>query len=207
METLTPSPATCEVWSVIKFLNAQSIVPIEIHRQLCQVYGPNIMSKQMVRRWCRRFSEGRQSVHDEECSGRLFLINVNLVELVLQRVMENRRFTITELSSQVPQISRFLLNDMAKKYLLFQKLCVRWVPKSLTPEHKIQHLGAALTFLQRYHDDGNEFLDRMVADDETWIWYFPPETKQQSLHWRIPCQDEIQTDAVGAESDVYSVMR
>ena len=35
----------CEVWSVIKFLNAQSIAPIEIHCQLCQVYGPNIMSK------------------------------------------------------------------------------------------------------------------------------------------------------------------
>ncbi|GFX61920.1 hypothetical protein TNCV_3777311 [Trichonephila clavipes] len=26
------------------------------------------MSKQMVRRWCRQFSEGRQSVHDEDCS-------------------------------------------------------------------------------------------------------------------------------------------
>ncbi|KAJ4437008.1 hypothetical protein ANN_17140 [Periplaneta americana] len=55
--------------SVIKFFNAQTIAPIEIHQQLCQVYGPNIMSKQMVCRWCRQFSEGRQSVHDEERSG------------------------------------------------------------------------------------------------------------------------------------------
>ncbi|KAJ4431736.1 hypothetical protein ANN_20338 [Periplaneta americana] len=63
MEALIPSPAACEVRSVIKFFNAQNIAPIEIHRQLCQVYGPNIMSKQMVRHWCRQFSEGRQSVH------------------------------------------------------------------------------------------------------------------------------------------------
>ncbi|GFT46387.1 hypothetical protein TNCV_3127311 [Trichonephila clavipes] len=28
------------------------------------------MSKQMVRRWCRQYSEGRHSVHDEERSRR-----------------------------------------------------------------------------------------------------------------------------------------
>ncbi|KAJ4435024.1 hypothetical protein ANN_23597 [Periplaneta americana] len=38
-----------EVRLVIKFLNAQGIAPIEIDRQLCQVYGPNVMSKEMVR--------------------------------------------------------------------------------------------------------------------------------------------------------------
>jgi hypothetical protein len=52
MEALIPVPADCEVRSVIKFLNALSIAPIEIHRQLYRVYGPNVMSKQMVRRWC-----------------------------------------------------------------------------------------------------------------------------------------------------------
>ena len=38
MDALIPAPADCEVRSVIKFLNAQSIAPIEIC-QLCQVYG------------------------------------------------------------------------------------------------------------------------------------------------------------------------
>ncbi|GFW96793.1 hypothetical protein TNCV_2159291 [Trichonephila clavipes] len=55
------------------------------------------MSKQIVHRWCRQFSKGRQSVHDEERSGRSSLVNVDLVR---QRVMQNRRFTITALSSQ-----------------------------------------------------------------------------------------------------------
>ena len=39
MEALIPVPADCKVRSVIKFLNTQSTAPIEIHRQLCQVYG------------------------------------------------------------------------------------------------------------------------------------------------------------------------
>ena len=38
-ETLIPVPTDCEVRSLIKFLNAGSITPVEIHRQLCQVYG------------------------------------------------------------------------------------------------------------------------------------------------------------------------
>ena len=36
MKALIPAPANCEVLSVIKFLNAQSIAPIEIHSQLCE---------------------------------------------------------------------------------------------------------------------------------------------------------------------------
>ena len=39
MEALIPAPADCEMWSMITSLNSQSIVPVEIHRQLCQVYG------------------------------------------------------------------------------------------------------------------------------------------------------------------------
>ncbi|GFU70086.1 uncharacterized protein TNCV_2752211 [Trichonephila clavipes] len=127
METLIPSPAACEVRSVIKFLNAQSIAPIEIHRQLCQVYGLNIMSKQMERRWCRQFSEGRESVHDEECSGRSPLVNVDIFELVKQRVMENHRFTIKELRSQFQQISRSLLHEIVTKHLLFKNCSKKFI--------------------------------------------------------------------------------
>ncbi|KAJ4435475.1 hypothetical protein ANN_18091 [Periplaneta americana] len=101
------------------------IAPIEIHWQLCQVCGPNIMSKQMVRRWCRQFSEGRQSVHDEERSGQPSLINDDRVELVRQCIMGNRRFTITKLSSHFPQISRSLLHEIVTKHLLFKKVCAR----------------------------------------------------------------------------------
>ncbi|GFT26810.1 uncharacterized protein TNCV_3709911 [Trichonephila clavipes] len=41
-----------------------------------------------------------------------------------------------------------------------------------------------MTFLQRYHDDGDELLDRIVTGDATRISPLTPETKQQSMHWR-----------------------
>jgi len=37
---------------------------------LVQVYGDNAMKKTKVYRWVKRFSEGRESVTDEERSGR-----------------------------------------------------------------------------------------------------------------------------------------
>ena len=51
MEALNLAPADCEMRSMVKVLNIQSITPIEIHRQLFEVNGPNIMSMQMVRRY------------------------------------------------------------------------------------------------------------------------------------------------------------
>ena len=94
MEAHIPAPADREVWFLIKFLNAQTIAPIEIHSQLCRVYGPNVMSMQMVRRWCRQFTAGRQHVHVER-SGRPYKITDDLVELVRESRLENRHFTIT----------------------------------------------------------------------------------------------------------------
>ena len=39
IEALIPAPVDCEVRFMIKFLNAQSIAPIKIHRQLYLAYG------------------------------------------------------------------------------------------------------------------------------------------------------------------------
>jgi len=42
----------------------------EIREMLVQVYGDNAMKKTAVYRWVKRFSEGRETVTDEERSGR-----------------------------------------------------------------------------------------------------------------------------------------
>ncbi|GBM08654.1 hypothetical protein AVEN_52487-1 [Araneus ventricosus] len=68
-------PADCEVCSVIRFLNAKSVKPAEIHHQLVQIYGENVMTDGMVRKWVRQFNDGRTNVHDEARSGRSFVVN------------------------------------------------------------------------------------------------------------------------------------
>ena len=49
--------------------------------------------------------------------------------------------------------------------------------KQLTPEHKEKCMDSALTFLQWYHEDGNEYLDQIIIGDETCIAHITTETK------------------------------
>ena len=62
--------ADCEIRSFIRFLNAGNVKSADIHRQICEVYGENAMSDGMMRKWVRKFNEGRDNVNDEPRSGR-----------------------------------------------------------------------------------------------------------------------------------------
>jgi hypothetical protein len=45
-------------------------------------------------------------------------------------------------------------------------------------------MSPALIFLERYHKDGNEFLNHiMQVTDETWVSFVNVETKEQSKQW------------------------
>jgi hypothetical protein len=54
----------------------------------------------------------------------------------------------------------------------------------LTDEHKMKWQASALTFLTRYSEQGDDFLNRTVTGDETWVSHVTPESKQQSIEWR-----------------------
>ena len=84
------------------------MLPSEIHHQICQVCGDNALSDGMVRKWVRMFNERRENVHDEARIGRPSLVNDDLVHKVNERVRDERRFTISDLSLHFPQISRTL---------------------------------------------------------------------------------------------------
>jgi len=51
-------------------------------------------------------------------------------------------------------------------------------------EHKKQRVACAVTFLMRYHKEGDGMLSHIVTGNETWVSHITPESKQQSLHWK-----------------------
>jgi hypothetical protein len=55
----------------------------------------------------------------------------------------------------------------------------------LTGVHKMPRKASALTFLERYHKDGNEFLNYIirVTGGETWVSFVNVKTKEQSKQW------------------------
>ena len=69
MELPLTSPARYELCAVIRFLSAKGTTAIDIHRQLCKVYGPQCMDVKNVRKWVREFMYGCTDVHDQQHSG------------------------------------------------------------------------------------------------------------------------------------------
>ncbi|GFU51611.1 histone-lysine N-methyltransferase SETMAR [Trichonephila clavipes] len=174
-------PADCEIRSVIRFLTANNVSAAEIHRQISEVYGPNAMSSSKVRKWVRAFKDGRENVHDEPRSGQPSVIADDLVNAVDEKIREDWRFTISTLALEFPNVGRTTLPKVVSEKLKFRKLCARWVPRLLTEEHKLKRMACALDFLDRYHKEGDQFLEMIVTGDETWVSHITPESKRQSM--------------------------
>ncbi|XP_033230210.1 protein GVQW3-like [Belonocnema kinseyi] len=105
MDLPLASSARCELRSVIRFLSAKNIAPVEIHTQLCEIYEDKCMSVQHMRKWCREFKNGRTDVNDEERSGRPS-ISDETVAKVEEVMLSDRRMTVRELSEMIPDVSK-----------------------------------------------------------------------------------------------------
>jgi len=64
-----------------------------------------------------------------------------------------------------------------------RKLSTKWVLKCLNADQKCQQCQLSEQLLEFFRRDPNDFLSQLVTMDETWLYYYDPETKQQSVEW------------------------
>ena len=112
------------------------------------------------------------------------MISDDLLQEIEGEMRSNRRMRIREFHHIIPEVSKTTIHKAVTEKLGYRKLCARWVPKMLTDDHKKKWTGSVLKFLTRYAQEGDEFLDTIVTGDETWVFRYTPESKQQSLQWR-----------------------
>jgi len=86
----------------IKFLVKPGKSGNEIREMLVQVYRDNAVKKTAVYKWVKRFSEGRESVTDEERSGlpATSRTEENIAK-IRQIVRENRRLTVRSIAEEL----------------------------------------------------------------------------------------------------------
>jgi len=103
---------------------------------LVQVYGDNAMKKTVVYKWVKRFSEGRESVTDEERSGwpATSRTEENIAK-VCQIVRENCWLTVRSIAEQV-NINRETVRKILTEDLDMRKVCAKMVSKELTEEQE-----------------------------------------------------------------------
>ena len=81
------------------------------------------------------------------------------------------------------KISSGSLTHILHDSLGVRKRCTRWVPHNLREEHKRGRVDWCTRVLRKF-DGGRS--PRIVTGDETWVYQYEPETKQQSAVWVIP---------------------
>jgi transposase len=114
------------------FLHAKNTRAAKIHRELCAVYGQNVMSEGTVRQWCRMFRDGRTHVHDEERSGRPSVVGDGWVQIA-----------DALLPTRLSQLGCFAQD-------IFRK-CIRNAENVF-----------GFDFLEQYHRYGGEFLNHIA---------------------------------------------
>ncbi len=72
---------------------------VEIHRQLTDVYGSDVMSAQMMRKWRQEFHEGRCKVHDQSCTSCPKVVTDESVNTIRVLLNEDCRLTLRELET------------------------------------------------------------------------------------------------------------
>jgi len=114
-----------------------------------QVYGDNDMKKTAVYKWVKRFSEGRESVTDEERSGQPATSRTEKnIAKICQIVSENRRLTVRSIAEQV-NIDRETARKILTEDLDMRKVCAKMVPKELTEEQKQRRVTICQDLLER----------------------------------------------------------
>jgi len=94
------------------------------------------MKKTAVYKWVKCFSEGRESVTDNEISGRPTTNRTEEnISKVRQIVRENRRLTVRSIAELV-NIDRETVRKILTEDLDMRKVWAKMVPKELTEEQK-----------------------------------------------------------------------
>ena len=146
-----------EVRSNVKFLTKLGWKPAAIIDALNSVYEDSAPPDPTVYRWIREFKGGRDSVEDEQRSGRPRTSRSEDHVIAVRKAVEHdRRVTIDAIAEELG-ISHGSVHSILTENLGLSKLSARWVPHMLRPEHKTQRIECATNLLNRLETDREDF--------------------------------------------------
>ena len=140
-------------------------------------------SRATVYFWFAEFNRCRVFLRDEEREGRpSTAVTQKNIERVRELLKQNHRVTYEEIQESLgihAQATNTILHD----HLKVRKVCARWVPHLLTPIEKEVRVDWCRSMLAKYENSNLWQRSEIVTGDETWIYQYDPETKQQSKVW------------------------
>jgi len=133
--------------------------------------------------WHKRFLNGRESLEDDEHTGRPISIRKpETIEKVRDFVVSDRNASL-KMMKEALNINRETIRTILHEDLQKTKVCAKFIPHTLTDEQKSVRVGHSRDVVAAARNDPN-FLKSIVTGDETWCFQYDPETKRQSAEWK-----------------------
>ena len=156
--------------------------------QLASTFGDEAPSRATVFRWFSEFKRGRTSLQDEIREGRpKSVVTPENIQAVRELILQDRHVTYREIEASLG-ISSTRMHSILHEHLAVKKICSRWIPHNLTITQKQARVDWCKEMLEKFDHGASKDVYKIVTGDETWIYAYEPETKQQSTVWVF--QDE-----------------
>jgi len=109
---------------------------------------------------------------------------LEIIDQIHELILEDRRISAKSIIGEQQGISReWVVESIIHEDLDMQKFSVKWVPKCLNVDKKCQRCESSEQLLEFFWHNPNDFLSRLVTMDETCLYHYESETKQQSMEW------------------------
>jgi len=169
----------------IKFCVKRGKSGAETFEMLRHAYGNEAMCRATCFEWRVLFKRGRTSLEDDERSRQPSTSSTPTnVETIRWLVHEDHRITIKEIIVIV-NVSYGTVQTILTRDMNMHRIAAKFVPRLLTPEQKENHVRICEELHQRALDDPS-FMSRVITGDESWVYGYDPESKQQSSQWKSP---------------------
>ena len=141
------------------------------------------MNQASVFEWYKRFKEGRESVRDDERCRRSREVNTpELIGQIKNFMDKDHRVSIETISAQF-DVSVGTVHTIIREELKRWKICAKFIPRVLREDQKERRCHDSREMVELINS-GPAVLDALVTCDESWIYFYDPETKRQSSQWK-----------------------
>ena len=160
----------------IKFLVKLKKSAKETFQLLTEAYGEDRMSRACMFEWHKQFSEGRETLRDDDRPGcPCTAVTDNNTEKVRDVIRKDRRLGVRAVADKV-NLDRESVRQILREELNTRKVCTKMVPKVLSDEQKECRKELCLDLLLLTQNEP-DLLNSIITCDETWIFTYDLETK------------------------------
>ena len=172
----------CDLNFFVATLARNNYKATTIHELLVEAWGEEaVVGVRRVQAICKEFNEGRDSVKRSEGSGRPRTSTCpENVERVRELIEDNNRLSCPEIEA-ITGIDERSVHRILTKSLHKKSLCCRWIPHSLTEQHKENRIECAREMLRTL--DRRLIKEKLIVLDEKWVYLRSVRPKECHRAW------------------------